>query len=69
MKSQLDEARAHVRNAARASLLAMRSMVDARIRRIDQKKAAMRPPGAAPAPRVEVERRDEPPEQRPHEIV
>lgn len=63
MGSGLDDARRSARNAARASLLAMRSMVDARIRRIDQKKAAMRPPAA------ELGRRDEPPEQRPHEIV
>lgn len=63
MTSGLDEARRNARNAARAWLLAVRSMVDARIRRLDQKKAAMRPPAA------EMARRDEPPEQRPHEIV
>ena len=57
MKEELKDAKEQMRNATRAGLLAMRSMIDARIRRIERKQAA----GGAV-------RADEG-EQRPHEIV
>ena len=60
MKEELKDAKEQMRNAARASLLAMRSMVDARIRHIERKQAAAQDAGAT--------RADEG-EQRPHEIV
>jgi len=42
MKDELKDAKEQVRNAARAGLLVMRSKVDARIRRIEQKQARAR---------------------------
>jgi len=42
MKSELNEARHELRNAARATLLAMRSMVDARVRRIEARQKERR---------------------------
>jgi hypothetical protein len=65
MNNTLTEARESARNAARASLLAMRSMVDARIRRVERKQAAMQPSGATAAPEMHDGSRDE----HPHEIV
>ena len=65
MNSTLTEARESARNAARASLLAMRSMVDARIRRVERKQAAMQPSGATAAPDMH----NRAGEEHPHEIV
>ena len=42
MKSELKEARHELRNAARATLLAMRSMIDARVRRIEARQKERR---------------------------
>ena len=42
MKSELKEARHELRTAARATLLAMRSMIDARVRRIEARQKARR---------------------------
>ena len=42
MKSELKEARHELRNAARATLLAMRSMIDARVRRIEAREKERR---------------------------
>ena len=61
MKDELKDAKEQVRNAARAGLLVMRSKVDARIRRIEQKQARARAGGAASA--------GEDADERPHEIV
>ncbi len=58
MKSDLKEARDNLRNALRASLLAARTMVDARIRRIEANQPALRDRRAPPAS-----------DQPPHEIV
>ena len=61
MKSELREARHELRNAARATLLAMRSMIDARGRRIEARQKEQRlhvvDDGVAREPRA------------PHEIV
>ena len=57
MKDELKDAKEQMRNATRAGLLAMRSMIDARIRRIERKQAAA---GGATADEGA---------QRPHEIV
>lgn len=57
MKDELKDAKEQMRNATRAGLLAMRSMIDARIRRIERKQAAA---GGAAADEGA---------QRPHEIV
>ena len=70
MTSTLTEARESARNAARASLLAMRSMVDARIRRVERKQAAMHGSGAAaPDATRDAGAGDHAGEAHPHEIV
>lgn len=57
MKEELKDAKEQMRNATRAGLMAMRSMIDSRIRRIERKQAAASGAGATRE------------EQRPHEIV
>ena len=42
MKDELEQARLELRNATRATLLAMRSMIDARVRRIEARQKEMR---------------------------
>jgi hypothetical protein len=64
MNNTLTGARESARNAARASLLAMRSMVDARIRRVERKQAAVHASGATAAPDMH----DGSGEEHPHEI-
>jgi hypothetical protein len=63
MKDELNDAKEQMRNAARAGLLMMRSKVDARIRRIEQKQARARAGADAPTGGRRAEA------QRPHEIV
>ncbi len=66
----LTEARESARNAARASLLAVRSVVDARIRRVERKQAAMHRSGATAMPAIPGAAPDDRAgDQHPHEIV
>ncbi|HET7043109.1 MAG TPA: hypothetical protein VFI13_13910 [Gemmatimonadales bacterium] len=71
MSSTCTDARESIRNATRASLLAARSMVDARIRRVERRQAAIldrRAAGASHMARTNAG--DRPPAgQPPHEVV